>query len=128
MDRLFLDANVLFSAAYREESGLLQFWQLKRVVLLTSPCAIDEARRNLEEGQQRERLAQLVRTVELVHTLSVEGIPLLPPKDQPILRAAISGKATHLITGDVRHFGKLYETRVSGVLVVTPAMYLKNQR
>jgi hypothetical protein len=29
MDRWFLDANVLFSAAYRSEAGLLRLWQLK---------------------------------------------------------------------------------------------------
>src|SRR5215470_8972656 len=29
MDRLFLDAKVLFSAAYRSEAGLLQLWKLK---------------------------------------------------------------------------------------------------
>jgi hypothetical protein len=26
MDRLFFDANVLFSAAYRADTALLQFW------------------------------------------------------------------------------------------------------
>jgi len=29
MDRLFLDAHVLFSAAYRPNAGLLKLWKLK---------------------------------------------------------------------------------------------------
>jgi len=29
MDRLFLDANVLFSAVYRPNPGLLKLWKLK---------------------------------------------------------------------------------------------------
>ena len=33
MHRLFLDANVLFSAAYRPNPGLLEFWKLKDVLL-----------------------------------------------------------------------------------------------
>jgi hypothetical protein len=47
MDRLFLDADVLFSAAYRSEAGLLRFWQLKNAVLSTSHYASEEARVNL---------------------------------------------------------------------------------
>jgi uncharacterized protein len=132
MDRLFLDANVLFSAAYREENGLLQFWRLKRVALITSPYAVDEARRNLEEDAQKLRLTELTQAVELISALSVGPLlelssPGLPSKDEPILRGAIAGKATHLITGDVRHFGRLFGTRVAGVLVLTPAMYLKQR-
>jgi hypothetical protein len=47
VDRVFLDANVLFSASYREDSGLLRLWQLKETELVTSPYALDEARRNV---------------------------------------------------------------------------------
>ncbi len=35
MDRLFLDANVLFSAAYRDDSGLQRLWDLSDVELVT---------------------------------------------------------------------------------------------
>ncbi|MEW6487686.1 MAG: hypothetical protein AB1578_07205 [Thermodesulfobacteriota bacterium] len=34
----------------------------------------------------------------------------LPLKAQVILAAAIAAKATHLLTGDRRHFGPLYGT------------------
>jgi hypothetical protein len=36
VDRLFLDANVLFSAAYRETAGIQRLWTRPGVRLLTS--------------------------------------------------------------------------------------------
>jgi hypothetical protein len=36
VDRLFLDANVLFSAAYRARAGVAGLWNLDDVVLTTS--------------------------------------------------------------------------------------------
>jgi predicted nucleic acid-binding protein len=48
----------------------------------------------------------------------------LDPKDQPVLLAAIHGKADYLLTGDARHFGHLYGKRIEGLLVLWPAAYL----
>ena len=48
MDRLFLDANILFSAAYRLGAGLLRLWRLREVQLMTSDYALKEAQVNLE--------------------------------------------------------------------------------
>ncbi len=56
---MFLDANVLFSAAYRERSGLRRLWELERVQLVTSGYAAAEAHRNLSEGEPRMRLESL---------------------------------------------------------------------
>lgn len=47
MDRLFLDANVLVSAAWRDDSRLLTFWELDDAELLVSPYVIGEAERKL---------------------------------------------------------------------------------
>jgi predicted nucleic acid-binding protein len=65
MDRLFLDANVLFSAAYRPNAGLHQFWKLKNVILCSSHYALGEARINLAHEVQRRRLARLARSIQL---------------------------------------------------------------
>lgn len=51
----------------------------------------------------------------------------LPKKDRPILRAAVLGKATHLITGDFSHFGRFFGERLQGVLVLPPADYLASR-
>ncbi len=68
MDRVFLDANVLFSASYRGPSGVLWLWQRKKICLLTSDYAMEEARRNLVATDHQERIAQLMQSVEIVAT------------------------------------------------------------
>ena len=125
MDRVFLDANVLYSAADREAAGLQRLWKIPDARLLTSPYAIEEALRNLESDEQQGRLNGLLAAVELVTALPQEwnddhGLPL---KDVPILQAAVAGGATHLLTGDARHFGLHYGTVVQGVLIQRPRDY-----
>jgi predicted nucleic acid-binding protein len=128
LDRVFLDANVLFSAAWRADSGLLRLWRMSRARLLTSAYALAEARRNLEEPGQLARLERLVQKDEITPDVANGELPEsveLPDKDRPILLAAIAGGATHLLTGDVRHFGSLYGRTVCGILVLAPADYLR---
>lgn len=130
MDRLFLDANVLFSAAYRPNTGLTRLWAVEGAALVTSEYAIAEAERNLAEPEQRARLEELLKDVERrpSTTLSQEqrtGVKLRE-KDWPILAGALEAEATHLITGDSRDFGRYFGTRVFGILVQTPAAYLRS--
>ena len=129
-DVLFLDANVLFSAAYRADSRLAQLWSLTGVRLVTSRYAADEARRNLAGDEQLRRLADLLGRVQVVDVPFAPGHPALDlvqlvDKDRPVLVAAVESKATHLLTGDTRHFGDLYGRRIGGVLIVRPAEYLR---
>ena len=49
MDRLFLDANILFSAAYRPIAGLVQFWKLEDAIFCSSHYAVEESRYQLEK-------------------------------------------------------------------------------
>jgi uncharacterized protein len=128
VDRLFLDANVLFSAAYRPDAGIARLWQIRDVELMTSAYAAEEARVNLTERDQRDRLGRLLERVELV--LGISGLPsgiTLPEKDRPILQAAIQASATHLLTGDKRHFGRYFGQRCGGVLVLAPSEYLHHR-
>jgi predicted nucleic acid-binding protein len=130
MDRLFLDANVLFSAAYRPDAGLLQLWKLPDVALCASHYGIEEARINLAEPDQRERLGRLTRVLHLFDAVAGK-IPReisLPEKDVPIMLAAIEAHATHLLTGDVRHFGRYFGKRIGGILIMLPAAYLRSRR
>jgi len=131
VDRLFLDANVLFSAAYREDAGVRRLWRLSETGLVTSVYAAEEARRNLSIEEQRADLDALLGAVRVSNLLAdlaehpgIEGSGL-PEKDLPILRAAVAANATRLITGDRRHFGHLLGKTVAGVLVVRPAEYLR---
>lgn len=130
MHVLFLDANVLFSAAYRAESPLRAFWTLPDTELVTSDYALEEARRNLSGTDQRQRLEELGRGVRLIHESGSWALPpdvVLPEKDRPILSAAIISGATHLITGDQTHFGPWYGKQLGGVTVVRPAVYLQTR-
>ena len=129
MDRLFLDANVLFSAAYRARAGLLEFWKLKNVVLCSSHYAVEEARINLEAEVQKHRLNELAKGLQ-VFDASQRELPdgvSLPEKDVPILLAALTARATHLVMGDLRDFGRYFGQKIEGVLVVMPATYLKSR-
>ncbi len=127
MDRVFLDANVLFSAAYREASGLRRLWQLPETRPITSVLALEEAMTNLPMAEQRQRLKRLLRDISIVPETLATRLPsgvTLPEKDRPILLAAISARATHLVTGDTTHFGPLFGRRIRGVLILAPARYL----
>jgi len=127
MDRLFLDANVLFSAAYQADAGLLHFWKLKHAILCSSRYALEEARINLGEESQRRRLSELAEGIQLFDVGSSELSISLPDKDEPILLAAIQARATHLITGDVRHFGPYFGKTVGGILILSPADDLRRR-
>lgn len=127
--RLFLDANVLFSAAYREDAGVGRLWELRDATLLTSGYALEEARRNLETDEQTQRLTRLADDLEVVAEAGPIALPEdvhLPEKDRPILRAALRSNATHLITGDLTHFGPYLGDEIEGVRVVRPADLLRD--
>ncbi len=123
--RIFLDANILFSAA-QPHSRLRAFLEVlfDQAECLTNAYALEEARRNLElkfpEGLKAlERLARHCEMVsQLVADLDIE----LPLKDVPILGGAIAGHATHLLTGDERDFGKFWGKTIQGVKIISPKM------
>ncbi len=127
MRRAFLDANVLFSAAYRVGAGLMRLWDLPGTELVTSAYAAEEARRNLTSADQLNRLAEILARTQIVPE---SGAPMpvgvrLSEKDHPILKAAIAAEATHLVTGDVKDFGPYFGRRIGRILVVTPAEFIK---
>ena len=133
LDRVFLDANVLFSAAYMPDSRLLVLWSLGEAEIITSAFALEEARRNLEDNNPSglPLLAELASQLHVTEGGHGDKLPagiLLPPKDEPILLAAIASGATHLLTGDKRHFGELFGQTVAGVLIQTPSQYLASRR
>lgn len=128
MDRVFLDANVLFSAAYRPDTGLTQLWQIKGIKLITSAYALHEARISLDTESQRQRLDELMQKVELMESLQAVTLPMnitLPDKDRPILQAALSAKSSHLLTGDIRNFGEWLGKKINNMNVMLPGGYIR---
>ena len=136
MDRLFLDANVLFTAVHRPQGKsafLFQsltgatgaaLWQL-----LSSAYAIEEARRNLvaKFPSLADGLSQRLTHVQVVAQPAAPRFPLrLPSKDLPIWAAAHAAKATHLLTGDLKDFGAYMNQpeATAGVIIQTVGEYL----
>lgn len=127
MDRLFLDANVLFSAAYRSDTALLKLWSISGVELCSSHYALEEARSNLPDDKQKQRLAKLSEKLTL-YDAAVQQLPRdihLPSKDAPIFLGALEAKATHLLTGDIRHFGPYLGKKITGMRIMLPGEYLR---
>ncbi len=126
--RVFLDANVLFSAAWRVGARLGALWEVSGATLVTSRYAIEEARRNLEALRPAAvaRLDRLCQQLEVVEEVDM-GLGLgteLAEKDLPIVAAALGARCSHLLTGDHQHFGPFFGSRIRGLLVLTPARFL----
>lgn len=139
--RVFLDANVLFTAAYSPDglsALLIEIGETGRLALLTSHLAIIEARRNLEakRPQALPRLDRHLRVVDVVREPAPRDVERLTParlapKDRPILAAAIIARATHFVTGDRRDFAAWMGTGSRGelpLLVVTPRQFFDTVR
>ncbi len=120
---VFLDANILFSAAYGSP-GLDRLWDLAKkgnCELIASEYVIEEAKRNLNRPNQQETLNHLLAEVRVVFEADPRvpcPIPL-PEKDRPVLLAALLAKADYLITGDITHFGKYYGKTIQNFTICT---------
>ena len=126
--RVFLDANVLFSAA-KSDGAVREL--LRRLLEAGHECWVDdyvviEARRNLAR-KGAGALAVLDTLLAGLHqaTASVPGprvtdVQWLPEKDRPVLAAAIGLKCEALVTGDRTHFGVGYGRSFGGVTVHSP--------
>ncbi len=131
-DRIFLDANVLFSVAYGSP-GLSRLWKLargKRCELFASNYVVEEARRNLFDSEQLKILESFLSAVKIIPEVD-PGIPCpveLAEKDRLVLLAAISTGAHYLLTGDVIHFGKYFGKTIRGVKICRPRDYFISQQ
>ena len=124
--RLFLDANVLISAAWKDASKVTRIWHIPNVELVSSEYVLAECRRNLSTMEQQDRLSQLlasVRVIDFSNAPTLENQPLLPEKDRPVLAAAILSRADFLVTGDRKHFGAWYGTSAFGLRIEPPARF-----
>jgi uncharacterized protein len=129
--KLFLDANIIFMAAYSPEGSsrfLFSIAETGAVSLCTSHYALDEANRNLalKAKDKLPTLEKLLQHLAIVPEPQPDKIAWaallpLPQKAAPIMAAALSCKADMLVSGDRRDFGHLLGTVIEGVLVLEPA-------
>lgn len=126
--RIFLDANILFSAA--KSDGAVR--QLLAILLKADhECwadgyVIEEARRNLA-AKTPDGLRDLEALLARLHVAAAQPNPAaleatlaIPEKDRPVLAAAIRLKCDALMTGDRTHFGAFYGKALSGVAIHSP--------
>jgi predicted nucleic acid-binding protein len=127
--RIFLDANILFSAA-RADGAMRQLLRLLQAAghgLVADAYVVTEARRNLAAKESAQALADLETLLQVVEVASVHSqrpgslADWLPAKDQPVLLAAIALDCNVLVTGDETHFGPGYGRAFGGVTVCSPA-------
>jgi predicted nucleic acid-binding protein len=126
--RIFLDANVLFSAA--KSDGAIRAL-VERLLAARHECRVDayvieEARRNILT-KQPSRVADmetLVARLQVATVLSdpdsIEVPEAFPEKDRPVLAAAVMLGCQALITGDRSHFGPFYGRSVLMVTIHSP--------
>jgi predicted nucleic acid-binding protein len=118
--KIFLDANILFSASQIGSPirKLLENLQLHSV-LVSHPGVIEEATRNLaaKKPEWMEGFDSLRCFLQISPCIGTCPENSLPAKDQPVLAAAIGCHADILVTGDRRHFGPLFGCTLSGVKI-----------
>jgi predicted nucleic acid-binding protein len=129
--RVFLDANILFSAA--KSDGAVRAL-LRLLIEHGHECCADayvlaEARRNLET-KGAFALDALDALLPHLHVAAVhqpvvasdpdESTAWLPEKDRPVLAAAIALHCDALVTGDRNHFGTGYGRTYGGVTIHSP--------
>jgi len=126
--RIFLDANILFSAA--KSDGAVRH-MLHLLLEAGHECWVDdyvviEARRNLAaKGAGALTVFEALLTHLRVgpvraHAPALEEIDWLPEKDRPVLAAAMHLRCDALVTGDRTHFGAGYGKAFGGVTIHSP--------
>lgn len=126
--RVFLDANILFSAAKSDGAirRLVADLHASGHTLVVDGYVAAEAQRNItaKADAGTDYLQALLSRIEhrpTRHGASDAVANWLPEKDRPVLLAAISGKCDASVTGDRTHFGPGYGKTFGGVAVYSPA-------
>lgn len=121
--KVFLDANILFSAA----KAASRIGRLIEILSLHSTCvtnsyAVEEARKNLKLKRfgSIEVLNQILALITIDNQLYTSVPVPLKTKDVPILGGAIALGCSHLLTGDEKDFGIYFGQIISGVLIISP--------
>ena len=128
--RIFLDANILFSAAKSNGAvrQLLADLHGDGHSLVADAYVAAEAQRNIATKATADGVAYLQALLSRIEVHAVQYIAVassaadwLPQKDRPVLLAAIGCKCDVLVTGDRTHFGPGYGRIFGGVTVMSPA-------
>jgi len=126
--RIVLDTNILIAALITKGTPpdrLYQTWLKGEIELVTSTAQLAEvadvlARPRLQRYIDADEAAAILENIDTRATILDDppDVDLSPdPKDNPILAAAIAGKAVLIVSGDKKHMLALGE--VEGIPIVT---------
>jgi uncharacterized protein len=126
--RVFLDANILFSAAKSDGAvrSLVRLLVERGHECWADAYVVEEARRNLvAKGPEALKvldalLSHLSVAAAALPAAEVADVAWLPEKDRHVLAAAIRLGCGALVTGDRTHFGAGYGRSFGGVTVHSP--------
>ena len=126
--KVFLDANILFSAAKTDGAvrAMLRLLLDRGHEAWADAYVVAEARRNLvAKGPQALEvfdalLLHLRLAASAPSTEPAAQVAWLPEKDRPVLAAAIRLGCHALVTGDRTHFGAGYGRMFGGVTIHSP--------
>lgn len=123
--KVFLDANILFSAS-NLESNTARFVRFltKKGVSFSSDYAVAEAYRNIaaKRPQWMKGYKTIIEGIRVVRSVDRPVSVRIADKDRPILATAIREQCDYLVTGDRRDFGHLFGRTVNATKVVTIPM------
>ena len=132
--RIFLDANILFSASKSDGAvhQLLKRLVKQKHVLCADEYVMIEARRNLSAKAGHDAIGKLDALLKKIEVADARTrgenlgndnqVAWLPAKDQPVMLAAMRMRCDALVTGDVTHFGKGFGKSFGGITLYSPRM------
>ena len=134
--RLFLDANVIYSASRSIRGASYVIFQLREKLsfsLVTSKLALVESEKNLFEKERSEvidHFYELIKSIEVIDIDSDDAKrrykDVIEEKDAPILYGALKSKADYLLTLDKKHFftKRLTQSKFS-FKIMTPGEFIR---
>lgn len=140
MDKLFLDANILFTATYSSTGASRAIFELaerKKVVIFSSRYAIKEAQVNILNKIGENHFPLFYKLISILHSVDKKIAresemekykAIIVKKDIPILLSALELKVDYLITLDKRDFKN---DKIKSVnfpfAILQPGEYLKTK-
>jgi len=133
--RIFLDANIIYSASRSTKGASYAVFQIAKrgkIEIVSSRLALVEAERNLYEKENQEVIERFYSLIKNIDVLSVESDKaksrykdVIEEKDAPILYGAFKSGSSYLLTLDRKRFftKKVKQTKFS-FKIMTPGDFI----